>query len=200
MSLVPVVVEQTSRGERSYDLYSRLMKERIVFFNGQVEDNMASLISAQLLFLEAENPEEPIHMYINSPGGSVTAGMVVYDTMQYVSCPVYTIVMGQACSMGSFIAQSGEAGHRYILKNARTMIHQPSGGAQGTASDMERTFEEIKKIKKRMTELYVHHNTKGINFEQFVEHLDRDTYLSAEETVNMGLADKVVSSRDDLQQ
>lgn len=194
-SLVPMVVEQTHKGERSYDIFSRLLKERIVFFNGQVEDNMACLINAQLLFLEAENPEAPIFMYINSPGGSVTAGLSIYDTMQFIKSPVYTVVMGLAASMGSFLAQAGEKNHRYILPNARTMIHQPSGGAQGMVSDIEIRYKEITYLKQSLTQKYVEHNSKGKTFDEFAVAMDRDYWLSADEAVEWGLADHVIKDR-----
>ena len=155
MPLIPMVVEQESRGERSYDIYSRLMKDRIVMLNGPVEDNSANLIVAQFLFLESQNSDKPIKFFINSPGGVITSGMSIYDTMQFIKCPVHTYVMGQACSMGSFLAQAGEAGKRFLLPNARHMIHQPSGGARGMASDIEISFREITYWKQRLTELYV---------------------------------------------
>jgi len=194
-SLVPIVVEQTARGERSYDLYSRLMKERVVFFTGEVETNMCNLMVAQLLFLEAENPELPVHMYINSPGGSVYDGLGVYDVMQYIKCPVYTYVTGMAASMGSFIAQAGEAGHRYLLPRAITMIHQPSSGTRGKVSDMEIDLIEGLRIKKELTELYVKHNSKGVTYEQFKEYMDRDKWLTAAQALDLGLADQIVDKR-----
>jgi ATP-dependent Clp protease protease subunit len=196
---LPMVIEQTSKGERSYDLFSRLLKERIVFFRGPVTADMGDIVVAQLLFLEAENPEKPINMYVHSPGGSVDAGLAVYDTMQYINCPVVTIVMGQAASMGSFIAQAGTPGHRYILSTARTMVHQPSAGTEGKVSDMERHFKEFQRTKEQMTDLYVKHNSVGLSRERMVELLDRDTFLTAEETVKLGFADKVISSRKDLE-
>lgn len=194
-TLVPMVVEQTSRGERSYDIYSRLLKERIIFLTGQVEEYKCDLIVAQMLFLEAENPDRDINFYINSPGGSVTAGMAVYDVMQYIKCDVSTVVLGQACSMGSFLAQAGAPGKRFILPYARTMIHQPSSGAEGKVSDMERQYKEVVKIKEIMTDLYVKHNTAGIERERFVQMLDRDTFLSAHQTVELGLADTLLHQR-----
>jgi ATP-dependent Clp protease protease subunit len=160
-ALIPTVVEQTSRGERSYDLYSRMMKERVIFFHGEVEDNMCNIVVAQMLFLEAENSEQPISMYVNSPGGSVYAGLAVYDVMNYIKCPVHTYVTGMAASMGSFIAQAGEPGHRYVMPRSITMIHQPSSGTRGKVSDMEIDLHESLRIKKEMTELYVQHNSKG---------------------------------------
>lgn len=190
-----MVVEQTARGERSYDLYSRLMKERVVFFSGEVEENMTNILVAQLLFLEAENPNEPINMYIKSPGGSVYDGLAVYDVMQYIKCPVYTYVTGWAASMGSFIAQAGEPGHRYLLPRAMTMIHQPSSGTRGKVSDMEIDLKEGIRLKKEMTELYVKHNSKGVTYDQFRELLDRDKWLTAPEALELGLADHIVDKR-----
>lgn len=194
-ALIPMVVEQSARGERSYDLYSRLMKERVVFFTGAVETNMCNIMVAQLLFLEAENPEMPIHMYINSPGGSVYDGLGVYDVMQYIKCPVYTYVTGMAASMGSFIAQAGEPGHRYLLPRAITMIHQPASGSRGKISDMEIDLLEGLRIKKEMTELYVQHNSKGVTYERFVELMDRDKWLTAPQALELGLADQIVNKR-----
>jgi len=195
MPLIPMVVEQESRGERSYDIYSRLMKDRIVMLNGPVEDNTANLIVAQFLFLESQNSDKPIKFFINSPGGVITSGMSIYDTMQFIKCPVHTYVMGQACSMGSFLAQAGEPGKRYLLPNARHMIHQPSGGARGMASDIEISYREIQYWKKRLTELYVEHNTAKKTFEDFERDMDRDTFMSAEEAVAYGLADSIIKSR-----
>jgi ATP-dependent Clp protease, protease subunit len=195
MTLIPTVVEQSPRGERAYDLYSRLMKERVVFFTGEVEKNMCNIMVAQLLFLEAENPEAPINMYINSPGGSVYDGLAVYDVMQYIKCPVYTYVTGMAASMGSFIAQAGEPGHRYLLPRAITMIHQPSSGTRGKISDMEIDLMESLRIKKEMTELYVKHNSKGVTYERFVDLLDRDKWLTAPQALELGLADHIVDKR-----
>ena len=205
MPLIPMVVEQESRGERSYDIYSRLMKDRIVMLNGPVEDNMANLIVAQMLYLESENPDKDISMYINSPGGAVTAGLAIYDTMQYIKCDVRTIVMGQACSMGSFLAQAGAAGKRVVLPESRTMIHRVSSGTRGTSGsvhvqelqmeDSIRHFEESKKINKRLTELYVKHNTAGKEYDELFETMKFDTFLTAEEAVENGFADKVVTSR-----
>lgn len=194
-ALIPMVVEQTARGERSYDLYSRLMKERVIFFSGEVEENMCNVAVAQLLFLEAENPEAPINMYIKSPGGSVYDGMAVYDVMQYIKCPVHTYVTGWAASMGSFIAQAGEPGHRYLLPRAMTMIHQPSSGTRGKISDMKIDYLESERLKAEMTELYVKHNSKGTTYEQFVELLDRDKWLTAPQALELGLADHIVEKR-----
>lgn len=194
-SLIPMVVEQTSRGERSYDLYSRMLKERIVFFTGTVETNMANVMVAQLLFLEAENAELPISMYINSGGGSVYAGMAVYDVMEYIKCPVATYVTGMAASMGSFIAQAGTPGMRYLMPRAITMIHQPSSGTQGKISDMEIDYLESMRIKKEMTELYVAHNTKGVTYDKFEALMDRDKWLTAPMAIELGLADQIVTKR-----
>lgn len=194
-TLVPMVVEQTSRGERSYDLYSRMMKERVVFFTGEVETNMCNVMVAQLLFLEAENPEQPISMYVNSPGGSVYDGLAVFDVMQYIKCPVATYVTGMAASMGSFIAQAGHPGMRYLLPRAITMIHQPSSGTRGKVSDMEIDLQESLRIKKEMTELYVKHNSKGVSYERFAELMDRDRWLTAPQAIELGLADHIVEKR-----
>ena len=195
MPLIPMVVEQESRGERSWDIYSRLLKDRIVMLNGQVDDTSANIVVAQMLFLESQNPEKPINFYINSPGGVITSGMSIYDTMQFIKSPVHTMVMGQACSMGSFLAQAGEPGQRKLLPNARTMIHQPSGGAQGMASDIEIRFREIQYLKENLTQLYVKHNTAGKTYEDFERDMDRDKFMSAEETVAYGLADTIVEKR-----
>jgi ATP-dependent Clp protease protease subunit len=193
--LVPMVVEQTGRGERSYDIFSRLLKDRIIILNGGVDDNSANLIVAQMLFLESQDSNEDIHLYINSPGGVITSGMAIYDTMQFISSPVSTIVMGQACSMGSFLSQAGAPGKRFVLPNSRTMIHQPSGGAGGQATDMEIQVEEILKIKKTLTGLYVQHNTANKTFEEFKDAMERDNFMSAEDAVAFGLADKVVTHK-----
>jgi len=190
---VPVVVEQTSRGERSFDIFSRLLRERIVFVTGQVEDQMASLIVAQLLFLESENPSKPISMYVNSPGGVVTAGMAIHDTMQYIKPKVSTVCIGQACSMGSFLLAAGEKGMRIALPQARIMVHQPSGGAQGMASDIEIQAKEILRLKHRMHELYSSYTGKPEK--EIAEAMDRDTWLSAEEAQDFGLVDKVFATR-----
>jgi ATP-dependent Clp protease protease subunit len=194
-TLIPMVVEQTSRGERSYDLYSRLMKERIVFLTGPVETNMCNVLIAQLLFLEAENSETPISMYVNSPGGSVYDGLGVYDVMNYIKCPVHTYVTGMAASMGSFLAQAGEPGHRYLMPRSITMIHQPSSGTKGKISDMEIDYLESMRIKKEMTELYVQHNSKGVTYETFEKLLDRDKWLTAPQAIELGLADQIVTKR-----
>jgi len=194
--LVPMVIEKSSNGERAYDIYSRLLKERIVFLNGPVHDDSANLIVAQMLFLESEDPDKDINFYINSPGGVVTAGMSIYDVMQFVKCDVATYVMGQACSMGSLLASSGSAGKRYMLPQARHMIHQPSGGAGGQATDMEIQVKEILKMKKTLTELYVAHNSKGKTYEDFARDMERDFFMSAQEACDYGLVDTVVSKHE----
>jgi len=195
MNFVPYVIEKTAQGERSYDIYSRLLKERIVFLNGEVNDAVSNSICAQLLFLEAEDQDADISFYINSPGGVVTAGLAIYDTMQYIAPDVSTIVMGQAASMGSLLSQSGAPGKRFILPKARTMIHQPSGGAQGTASDIEIQYKEIERTKKDLTEIYVEHNTKGKSYLDFEVGMDRDNFLTAQEALDWGLADEIVEKR-----
>jgi ATP-dependent Clp protease protease subunit len=194
MNLVPMVVEQTSRGERAFDIFSRLLKERIIFLTGPVEDGMAALITAQLLFLESENPKKEISMYINSPGGVVTAGLAIYDTMQYIRSPVSTMCVGMAASMGSFLLAAGEPGHRAALPNARIMVHQPSGGFRGQASDIERHAEDIIKTKRRLNGLYAKHTGKPI--EDIERALDRDNFLSADEAKDFGLVDHVYEKRD----
>ena len=192
--LVPIVIEQTSKGERSYDIYSRLLRDRVILLEGEVNDQMANLIVAQLLFLESEG-EKDISMYVNSPGGSVTAGMAIYDAMQFIGPDVHTIVMGQACSMGSLLAQAGSPGKRFILPNARHMIHQPSGGARGQATDMLIQVNEILEMNRNLTNIYVKHNSVGKTFEQLAADMERDNFMSAEESVAYGLADKVITSR-----
>jgi len=192
-ALVPVVVEQTSRGERSFDIFSRLLRERIVFVTGEIEDQMASLIVAQLLFLESENPSKDISMYINSPGGVVTAGLAIYDTMQYIRPRVSTVCIGQAASMGSFLLAAGEPGLRVALPNARIMVHQPSGGARGMASDIEIQAREILRMRSRMNDLYV--KFTGRTLEEIEKVMDRDTFLEADEALKFGLVDKVFESR-----
>lgn len=194
-TLVPMVLERTSQGERSYDLYSRLLKDRIVMLDTDVNEHSASLIVAQLLFLESEDPDKDILFYINSPGGVVTAGMSIYDTMQFIKPDVHTIVMGQACSMGSLLAQAGSPGKRFILPNARHMIHQPSGGARGQATDMLIQVEEILYMKKNLTGIYVKHNSAGRTFEQLTADMERDNFMSAQQAVDYGLADKIVENR-----
>lgn len=194
--LVPIVVEQTSKGERSYDIYSRLLRDRIVMLDTDVNSHSASLVVAQMLFLEAENPERDILFYINSPGGVVTAGMSIYDTMQFIRCDVSTIVMGQACSMGSLLAQAGAPGKRLILPNARHMIHQPSGGASGQATDIQIQAQEILKMKRYLTEIYVKHNSAGKTYDDLSRDMERDFFMSAEEAVAYGLADRVITHRE----
>jgi ATP-dependent Clp protease protease subunit len=194
--LVPIVIEQTSRGERSYDIYSRLLKDRVVMLNGPVEQNSANLIVSQMLFLESEDSSKDITFYINSPGGVITDGMSIYDTMQYIKPDVTTVVMGQACSMGSFLAQAGAPGKRLLLPNSRTMIHQPSGGARGQASDIEIQYKEIQYWKEQLTSLYVKHNTAGKTFDDFKADMDRDYFMTAQEAVDYGLADKIVEARE----
>ena len=195
MSLVPMVLEQTSRGERSYDIYSRLLRDRVILLEGEVHDQMANLIVAQLLYLESENPEKDISLYINSPGGSVTAGMAIYDAMQFIQPDVSTIVMGQACSMGSLLAQAGAPGKRLMLPNARHMIHQPSGGARGQATDMEIQVKEILEMKKNLTNIYVKHNSTGKNFSQLQSDMERDFFMSAPDAMTYGLADRILDKR-----
>lgn len=192
--LVPIVVEQEARGERSYDIYSRLLKDRIIILDTDVNEHSASIIVAQLLFLESQGNED-INFFINSPGGSVTDGMAIYDTMQFIKPDVSTIVMGQACSMGSLLAQAGTAGKRKMLPYARHMIHQPSGGARGQATDMQIQVEEILKIKKFLTEIYVKHNSKSKTFEQLTADMERDRFMSAKEALEYGLIDEIVTKR-----
>jgi len=191
--LVPIVIESSNRGERSFDIFSRLLRDRIVFVNGQVEDGMASLIVAQLLFLESENPKKDIYMYINSPGGVVTSGMAIYDTMQYIRPDVATVCVGQAASMGSFLLSAGAPGKRIALKNARIMIHQPSGGAQGMASDIEIQAREILRMRASLNELYAKHTGKDIGFIEAA--MDRDKFMSPEEAQEFGLIDAVMEKR-----
>lgn len=193
--LVPMVIEKTGQGERAFDIYSRLLNERIVFLNGGVDDHSSNLIVAQILHLESADSEKDIHFYINSPGGVITSGMAIYDVMQFVKPDVATYVMGQACSMGSFLAQAGTPGKRFMLPNSRHMIHQPSGGARGMASDIEISYKEIMFWKQRLTELYVKHNTANKSFSDFEKDMDRDTFMSAEEALAYGLCDKIIESR-----
>jgi len=205
MPLIPMVVEQESRGERSYDIYSRLLKDRIVMLNGPVEDNMSNVIVAQMLFLESQNPDKDINLYINSPGGTVTAGLAIYDTMQFIKPDVRTIVVGQACSMGSFLAQAGAPGKRVVLPESRTMIHRVSSGTPGTSGsihiqelqfeDAKRHYEEAQKINKRLTELYVKHNTANKTYEELFDTMKFDTFLTAQQAVENGFADKVMEQR-----
>jgi ATP-dependent Clp protease protease subunit len=193
--LVPMVIEQTARGERSFDIYSRLLKERVIFMVGQVEDHMANLVVAQLLFLEAENPDKDIHLYINSPGGSVTAGMSIYDTMQFIKPDVSTMCIGQACSMGAFLLTAGAKGKRYCLPNSRTMIHQPSGGAQGQASDIHIHAQEILKTRDRLNEIMAFHTGQDVS--KIAEDTERDNFMSAEESMKYGLIDAVLNHRQE---
>jgi len=192
--LVPTVIESEARGERAYDIYSRLLKDRIIMLDTDVNEHSASLIVAQLLFLESQGNED-INFFINSPGGVVTAGMAIYDTMQFIKPNVSTIVMGQACSMGSLLATAGAPGKRKMLPNARHMIHQPSGGAGGQATDMEIQVEEILKMKKNLTQIYVNHNSKGKTFEQFRHDMERDKFMSAQEALDYGLIDEIITKR-----
>ena len=194
MQLVPMVIEQSSRGERSFDIYSRLLRERIIFLNGEVNDAVAALVCAQLLFLEAENPRKPIQLYVNSPGGVVTSGLAMYDTMQYIRAPVHTLCMGTARSMGSFLLMAGAAGERAALPNASILIHQPSGGFQGQASDMLIHAEEILRTKQRMTRLYAEHC--GQSIEEFERAMDRDRFMTAEEAMQWGLIDRILTERE----
>jgi ATP-dependent Clp protease protease subunit len=193
-NLVPMVIEQEARGERSYDIYSRLLKDRIVMLDTDVNEHSASLIVAQLLFLESQGNED-INFFINSPGGVVTAGMAIYDTMQFIKPDVSTIVMGQACSMGSLLATAGAPGKRKMLPNARHMIHQPSGGAGGQATDMEIQVKEILKMKQNLTQIYVDHNSKGKTFDEFYSAMERDNFMSAQEAVDFGLVDEIITKR-----
>lgn len=195
MSLVPMVLEQTSRGERAMDIYSRLLKDRVILLEGEVHDQMANLIVAQLLYLESEDPDKDIYLYINSPGGAVTAGLAILDTMEFIKPDIQTIVMGQACSMGSLLAQAGAAGKRKMLPNARHMIHQPSGGARGQATDMEIQVKEILTMKKNLTEIYVSHNSKNKTFAELSKDMERDYFMSAQEALEYGLIDEIVTKR-----
>jgi len=193
--LIPTVIEQSGRGERAYDIYSRLLKDRIIMLNGPVEDHSANLIVSQMLFLESEDSTADIHLYINSPGGVITAGMSIYDTMQFINPDVSTIVIGQACSMGSFLAQAGAPNKRSVLPHSRTMIHQPSGGARGQQSDIEIQYKEITYMKKMLTELYVKHNTARKTYEDFERDMDRDNFMTAQQAIDYGLADKIAEKR-----
>jgi ATP-dependent Clp protease protease subunit len=194
MNLVPIVVEQAARGERSFDIFSRLLRDRIVFVNGPIDDNVAALVNAQLLFLESENPDKPVAMYINSPGGVVTSGLAIYDTMQWIKCPVATVCMGTAYSMGSFLLMAGSAGSRIALPNASIMLHQPSGGFQGVASDIQRHAEDILRTKRRLNEIYAKHC--GRTYEEVERTLDRDHFMTATEAREWGVVDHVYSTRE----
>lgn len=195
MQLVPMVVERSERGERSYDIYSRLLRERIIFLNGEVDDTVSALVCAQLLFLESENPEKPIHLYINSPGGVISSGLAMYDTMQYISAPVHTLCMGTARSMGSLLLMAGEPGHRAALANASLHVHQPLGGVQGQASDIFIHAEEMQRTKQRITRLYAQHCGRSV--EEVEQTLDRDRFMSAEQACEWGLIDQVLVRRDE---
>jgi ATP-dependent Clp protease protease subunit len=195
MNLIPMVVEQSNRGERAYDIFSRLLKERIIFITGPIDDGVATVVTAQLLFLEAENPKKEISLYINSPGGIVTSGMAIYDTMQFIRPPVSTLCIGQAASMGSLLLTAGEKGMRYCLPHSRVMVHQPSGGFSGQASDIERHAQDIVKIKRRLNELYVKHT--GQEYDTIEKTLDRDHFMNADEAMEFGIVDEVISSRGD---
>lgn len=198
MNLVPMVVEQTNRGERAYDIFSRLLKERVIFITGPIEDAMATLVCAQLLYLEAENPTKEINLYINSPGGVVTSGMGIYDTMQFIRPPVSTLCMGQAASMGSLLLAAGNKDMRFALPNARIMVHQPSGGFQGQASDIQRHAEDIMKMKRRLNEIYVKHT--GQKYETIETTLDRDHFMTSEEALEFGIIDKVIEVRESAEE
>lgn len=195
-SLVPMVIEQTSRGERSFDIFSRLLKERIIFLTGEVNDEVSALVCAQLLFLEAEDPKKDIFLYINSPGGVVTSGMAMYDTMQYISCDVNTLCIGQACSMGSLLLAGGTKGKRFALPNARIMIHQPSGGFRGQATDIEIHAKEILDMKKRLNQIYAHHTGKKLDVIE--KAMERDNFMTPQEAKKFGLIDHIVTSREEL--
>ena len=197
MSLVPVVIEQTSKGERSYDIFSRLLKERIIFLTGGINEQVSSIVSAQLLFLESQAPDKDIFMYINSPGGLVTAGLAMYDTMQFIKCDISTLVIGQACSAGSLLSMAGTKGKRYALKNSRIMIHQPSGGASGQAPDILIHAEEITKIKKKLNQMYADHTGQPI--ERINDAMERDKFMSPDEALEFGLIDKIISTRADVE-
>ncbi len=197
MSLVPVVIEQTSKGERSYDIFSRLLKERIIFLTGGINEQVSSIVSAQLLFLESQAPDKDIFMYINSPGGLVTAGLAMYDTMQFIKCDISTLVIGQACSAGSLLSMAGTKGKRYALKNSRIMIHQPSGGASGQATDIQIQAEEIVKIKAKLNQMYADHT--GQDIEVINQAMERDKFMSPGEALEFGLIDKIISTRADVE-
>ena len=195
VNLVPTVIEQTSRGERAFDIFSRLLKERLIFITGPIDDTTASLVCAQLLFLESENPKKDVGIYINSPGGYVTAGLAIYDTMQYIRCPISTLCIGQAASMGSLLLAAGDKGSRIALPNSRVMVHQPSGGYRGVATDIERHAEEILDLKRRLNEIYVKHT--GQDYETIEKKLDRDTFMTAEDAKDFGIVDTVYERRAD---
>ena len=195
VNLVPTVIEQTSRGERAFDIFSRLLKERLIFITGPIDDTTASLVCAQLLFLESENPKKDVGIYINSPGGYVPAGLAIYDTMQYIRCPISTLCIGQAASMGSLLLAAGDTGNRIALPNSRVMVHQPSGGYRGVASDIERHAEEILDLKKRLNDIYVKHT--GQDYETIEKKLDRDTFMTAEDAKDFGIVDTVYERRED---
>lgn len=197
-NLVPIVIDKENGNERSYDIFSRLLKDRIVMLEGEVGDHMSGLICAQLLFLESQNPDKEIYLYINSPGGSVTAGMAIYDTMQFIKPDIVTIVMGQACSMGSLLAQAGAPGKRLILPHARHMIHQPSGGARGQATDIVIQANEIQKMKTYLTQIYYKHNSKGKSYLSLQNDMERDFFMNAQEAVDYGLADQMINKRTDI--
>ena len=194
-NLVPIVLEQTSKGERSYDIYSRLLKDRVIMLDTEVSEHTASLLVAQMLFLESDNPDKDISLYINSPGGSVTDGVAILDTMNFIKCDIQTIVMGQACSMGSLLSTAGAPGKRMILPHARHMIHQPSGGASGQATDIQIQAREIQKMKEYLTTIYVKHNSAGKTFEQLSADMERDFFMSAQEALDYGLVDKILDRR-----
>ncbi|MEL7452348.1 MAG: ATP-dependent Clp protease proteolytic subunit [Pseudomonadota bacterium] len=196
VNLVPTVIEQTSRGERAFDIFSRLLKERLIFITGPIDDTTASLVCAQLLFLESENPKKDVGIYLNSPGGYVTAGLAIYDTMQYIRCPISTLCIGQAASMGSLLLAAGDKGSRIALPNSRVMVHQPSGGYRGVASDIERHAEEILDLKKRLNDIYVKHT--GQDYETIEKKLDRDTFMTAEDAKEFGIVDTVYERREEL--
>ncbi|GAB5455154.1 MAG: ATP-dependent Clp protease proteolytic subunit [Henriciella sp.] len=196
VNLVPTVIEQTSRGERAFDIFSRLLKERLIFITGPIDDTTASLVCAQLLFLESENPKKDIGIYINSPGGYVTAGLAIYDTMQYIRCPISTLCIGQAASMGSLLLAAGDKGNRIALPNARVMVHQPSGGYRGVATDIERHAEEILDLKKRLNNIYVKHT--GQDYDTIERKLDRDTFMTAEDAKEFGIVDTVYERRTEV--
>ena len=198
VNLVPTVIEQTSRGERAFDIFSRLLKERLIFITGPIDDTTASLVCAQLLFLESENPKKDIAIYINSPGGYVTAGLAIYDTMQYIRCPISTVCMGQAASMGSLLLAAGDKGSRIALPNARVMVHQPSGGYRGVATDIERHAEEIIDLKKRLNNIYVKHT--GQDYDTIEKKLDRDTFMTSEDAKEFGIIDTVYERRIDTEE